>query len=484
MKKKLLSLVLVCSLFASLLPLGLVDVHATTGNENSKKYLSRDHTTTVISEEDRTFHEKVWLYAQDTHTRGSKEYTASLDQTTVLKMKLTPYFEDLKGVEDIHVYTEKYEKLDNGEFGFKTKIPFNGSVSYSNKLIQIEGFDYDGQMINNDDNAATHGSRLVFEFDIKAKKGFLGGNRVALFEDPSGLFNAQNVSVIDLPYMRVDVPIYNDYVAKANDINVYYNNSVTRADIEGHSGVKFYDRYEFMELMDWQTDYVDFVETCEGKNDQVQNDGTYKIGGHLEPKLYGTYHNGDTVETEGHINVFKPVVTVKDLDAVYDEKSPLLEDAVIGLDWKHGDVSSKDVRMAKRNIPDIQYDFLVDASHFDFKDDGPYVKTPHDFYAEINVFSDEVDVTSQTTFVHECDHENCQFDPEKGQFLVHVDASSLEPEKPIKPVDPQNPNQPSQPQKPLRPSVPQTGDSQDIYVFTIMACGALFIYQKCKKDYE
>ena len=344
-----------------------------------------------------------------------------LDATTVLKDMVTQYFDMPAKTSDIKVYTSDYNGSSFGE-----RVPATGvNVKMSGNTVSVTGFDYNKNFISDkakDDG--TFGKKLIVEFSVTAKDKFLGGNRVPTNEDTSGIYDNKGNSVEAFKVPRVDVPL-KSYEAVAKDINIYLNGEVTRADIEGNSGTKFFTNREFIELLDWQTDYVDIKETATGLVSNAKGDSTYEITGQLVPKLYGEVMEGPVVKATGKINVFKPEVTFKDVNGTYGDTFPDLTKAEVSTAWKHGNTLSTDVRMTKQK-PELNFEYSYNN---DLKL-GNYINTPNDIPVNVVTKIKEENINDYTTYKHKACVPACDYIPaEDGEFLVHVKTCTLDVSK-------------------------------------------------------
>ena len=346
--------------------------------------------------------------------------TIDLGTETTVRDVVTQYFDMPADTSAIKVYTADYDGTSFGE-----RIPETSyDVSMTGRTVEVKGFDYNKNFVSDTAKTdGTFGKKLIIEFSVTAREKFLGGNRVPTNEDTSGVYDKAGICVDTFRLPRVDVPL-KDYTAVAKDINIYLNGEVTRADVEGNSGTKFFTNREFIELLDWQTDYVDFEETSSGYVKDAKNDSTYKITGQLKPKMYGDVKDGPVVEATGKINVFKPEVTFKDITGYYGDTFPELETAYVGTVWKHGDVKDTDVSMTKPNMrKPVTFEYAYDNS----LKSGKYINTANDIGVDVTSKMDTEDISAYTTFKHQPCNPDCGYtDANADEFLVHVKSCTLE----------------------------------------------------------
>ena len=365
----------------------------------------------------------------------------SLDSSTVVKDTISPYFTAPANTSEIKVYTAAYQ----GGNTWGEDTPSSLSPTVNNSSVAVTGFDFNANFITeNPKEDETRGNKLVIEFTVAPKEGFLGGNNVPTNGADSGVYNKEGTVVGLFEQPTVNVPIQNVTVTAA-DKNVYLLNDVTAAQLQEGAEVtvggvpldlsKASDTTKPWGLEPWQTENVDITVTVKDKDgnvisDKLENlteDTTYTVEVTVAPKTTGsTTAKTGTSTPAAKINLFKPELTFKDSTAYYGESVPENNNysGNVGSEtWKHGDTVSTNVTMLGTK-PTLDITYTPDASKLK---DGKYTKQDVPVSATVKIGTENVN--GHTTFVHQdcttaCGWEN-PAKPGAPAFLIHIKTCML-----------------------------------------------------------
>lgn len=365
----------------------------------------------------------------------------SLDSSTVVKDIISPYFTAPANTNDIKVYTAAYQ----GGNTWGEDTPSSLSPTVNNSSVAVTGFDFNANFITeNPKEDGTRGNKLVIEFTVAPKEGFLGGNNVPTNGADSGVYNKEGtvVGLFEQPTVNVPIP---DVTVTAQDKNVYLLNDVTAEQLKTGSTVNVGNvelnlGEENYGLESWQTQYVEITVKVKDKDGNVistdglknlAEDTTYTIEVTVAPKTTGsTTAKTGTSTPAAKINLFKPELTFKDSTAYYGEKVPVNNDYsnnyVAGSEkWKNGDKYSTDdgVQMLGAK-PKLDITYTPDEAKLD---NGKYTKQDVPVSATVKIGTENVN--GHTTFVHQdcttaCGWEN-PATPGTPAFLIHIQTCTL-----------------------------------------------------------
>ena len=383
-------------------------------NLNGKSYYLSAGDTEALS--------NIFQQISDQINSGS---TTTLDENAVIKDIVTPYFMMPANTESVTVKTAD----SNGSVNdWTNEQPFSGTVVVdpTNNSVSVSGFSFkDNWCGTHTENGATtfrNGKKLIIEFEVKVKDGFLGGNNVPTNGEQSGIYEnssaSEPIQKFDVPTVNVPIP---EITITAEDKNVYLlqtpNSDIMKewvTKIEcGTVDISAPDQIE-----PWQKEYVNIGElTVTADNGfNATADGTYTASLTVSPK---TGEGAKTGTVTKQINVFKPELTFKDSQidlgetANYENNKADTNFEV----WKHGESTDKGVNMigTKPELT-LSYNPLVAA----FTQDTP---------VKVTVKIDNNDVTTNTTFEHEeCNFEGCKWGKDGFKdchFIVHIKSFDL-----------------------------------------------------------
>ena len=392
--------------------------------------------------------------------------TANIDlgSETVVKDTVSPYFDVPAKTTDIKLYTASAK--GNGTFEKPQNAPSDVKATISGNAVSVTGFDFNANFVSNTAKSdGSYGKKLIIEFTVTPKAGFLGGNDVPTNDwQNTGVYDKSGAEVEEFADATttptVNVPIDNVTVT-AQDKNVYLKGEVTADQLKDGSeisvgGVKLdlskaTDAEKPYGLDLWQTEYVDITVTVKGKNgnpisdklDNLTDDTTYTVTVKVSPKTVGTstHEKGEAATAKTGVNdpaaniyVFKPELTFKDSTAYYGENVPTNNDysgnKVGSETWKHGETKSTDSGVTMiGNAPELQFEYKpesgVDASN--------EISTKKDIPVSVDVRVDGMAANESLndfiTFQHQncnpaCDWNETELDGNPA-FLLHVKTCTL-----------------------------------------------------------
>lgn len=372
--------------------------------------------------------------------------SVKLNEEAIVKDIISPQFELPKGTtaKDITVETYQCTGKDSNVYTWKKNDGAMGATaSINDDQVSVTGFDfaknYVGTITEGDSKPKYIGNKLVIKFTVKPKAGFLGGNNVFtnvtadIYENSSA-----KDPVVTFNRPQVNVPI-KDISITPSDKNVYLLGSLTGKQLKEGSTVKCGDvildlTKDNYGLDSWQTDYVNITTTVKDLNgtsvtdkiSDLKGDSTYSIEVTISPKDIGLGASGDPAKPQsnsgkGKINVYKPFVTVSDSIAYYGDTAPTDFSSNRTIDWKHGDNVADTKNMG--NAPDLSLKY--DHVGTDVISNGK-INTKNDIPVSITAKINTTDITSNTSFMHECTcgYTDCD-KPENGEFWIHVKTCNL-----------------------------------------------------------
>lgn len=259
---------------------------------------------------------------------------------------------------------------------------------------------------------------------VKPKDGFLGGNNVPTNGSESGVYTAAGEAVKKFPQPEVNVPIKMG-AFEAQTRNIYYGNAApTLPELSTATPLEA-----------WQTRYVTITRTS---NTDVSNttDGEYAVTVTVTPEAAKETSAGapaiaQTTTVNSVVHVYKPEITFNDSRINYGETADYSSNggAVV---WKHEGTAADAVSMTGE-APALTYAYDPAAAAF-----------KKDTYVKVTVSANgETLPAGVVTFKHsDCDFPGCSsFDPEQGQFIVHINVFDLTIQKTAKAGTTIDPNQ-------------------------------------------
>lgn len=353
-----------------------------------------------------------------------------LGSSAVIKDVIAPAFEVPADVSNIKLYTSEY---DGSNFGTR-KEATGVTATIEGDTVNITGFDYNANFVSDKQHDGTFGKKLIIEFTVSCKDGFLGGNNVFTNGEKSGLYENKDAesAIENFTQPQVNVPIA-AVVASAENKNVYLLSNMSKDELLSGADIKVGNvpldltKADFG-LENWRTQYVNISVEIKDANGNVvnnlnalTNDQNYTVSVTVAPKTNGDGANGTAATAKtgtdtAAIKIFYPEITFKDSEIELGQ-TPEYEDNRVSVAWKHGDTDSKKVTMTGAP-PMLTYEYAPSADAF---------KT--DTYVNVEVFvgtEKKKLLDNEVTFKHEwCNVEGSDFDPQKGEFIVHIKTFNL-----------------------------------------------------------
>lgn len=378
-----------------------------------------------------------------------------LDDKATIKDIVTPYFTMPAIAADVKLYTAE----SNGSTdSWKDRENFDGTVTLNTEdnSISVSGFSFKdywcGTHTDANGTQTFHdGKKLIIEFTVKAKTGFLGGNDVPTNGTDSGIYDKDGTSVGKFDVPTVNVPI-DPVTVSAEDKNVYLLGSVTADDLKSGAIVKVgnvpldlskaTDTSKPYGLEAWQTEYVDITVTVKdttgkdvtGNLTNLTDDTTYTIEVKVSPKTEtpsetssGSAAKAQSGRGNAKINVFTPELTFKDSTAYYGETVPANNNYSgnqVGAEkWMHDGTEAVPSEMLGEK-PTLDISYTPDGSKLK---DGKYTKQDVPVSATVKIGTENVN--EHTAFVHQECTTACGWEapatPGAPAFLIHVKTCQL-----------------------------------------------------------
>ena len=329
--------------------------------------------------------------------------------------------------------TVKTAESDESTERWKDAETFNGKVTINQEdnSVSVSGFSFKdnwcGTHTENGTTSFHNGKKLIIEFEVKVKEGFLGGNNVPTNGEQSGIYEnssaSEPIQKFDVPTVNVPIP---EITITAEDKNVYLLHKITEEEcLKGAmitcNGVNLLDDKQYTGDNAWKAAFVKIIPPVITKPaDGLTEDGKYTLKATIEPSQPVTNGVSKSEKEEiRKINVFKPELTFKDsqidLGEMADYKNNKADNNFEV--WKHGETDADSATMIGTR-PTLALEYSpVEAK---FEKDTP---------VKVTVNIGTTDVTEHTTFVHEpCDFVDCKWEQDglnDCHFIVHVKSFDL-----------------------------------------------------------
>lgn len=335
-----------------------------------------------------------------------------LSSSTVVKDIVTPYFTMPANTADVKLYTADY----NGKsFGMEQPAgsDVRATIDANANTVSVTGFDFNKYYVADKQHEGTCGKKLIIEFTVQRKPGFVGGNNVPTNGDTSGVYTDKGVSagLFDVP--KVNVPIIAPKLT-GQDCHVYYlgtqpapGQMCTPYDTAGSD-----------------FSFVNVSYTTSGPVDMTQ-DSSYTVTATVSPKepaaldSVGAPAQPATATAISNVYVYKPELTFQDSEGYYGDTAPAFTGNLTDSVWKHNDTKA-DINVMGQ-APELTISYTPDTDAVI----GGKINTRTDFVVAASVKIGDTDVTEHTKFHHTfCDGKTCAL-PEGKAFLCHVNTCSL-----------------------------------------------------------
>lgn len=306
------------------------------------------------------------------------ESDISLDSQTVIKDTVTKYFDMPTDASKVSVKSYDCTGVVSGKPTWsETGTVINNAVTLNQNSVNVTGFDFNANYVTEKGRDETdpkkegtfHGRKLVIEFTVTAKNGFVGGNSVPTNGSDSGVYDKDGKEVATFDVPQVNVPIKSEltvnnkviYEGGSADVSGLYNAADTSSDTSS-----------------WKYDFVNV--SYEVKNGDTAVTGSvspadctnYTVKATFSPKYDGKNANGkinDDANVNGTatVHVLKPTLTAKAEDVTryygesYTPDGSNVNASVSWTDAKHSNITAADATGdAPYTTKDIQigYDWV------------------------------------------------------------------------------------------------------------------------------
>ena len=395
------------------------------------------------------------IFKQISNQIESGTSSSKLTEEAVIKDIISEQFQlPEKATENsIHLYTEDY----TADKTFTNQQPFEGTVDVNGSNVSVSGFDFSDNWCgteSNNGNTTYRGKKLIIEFTVEAKDGFLGGNNVYT-NTSAGVYenNSAEQPIQEFERPQVNVPI-KDITVGAVDKNVYLLNGLTAEELRsgatakvGNVTLDLTQPAQNYGLKDWQTAGVDISVTITDADRNVvstdltnlREDTTYNVTVQVSPKETAlTTSSGTAAATqsdtdEGSINVFKPELSFKDSQVYYGDTVPTdFTGNLTATKWKHNGTEADTSKMGE--APALTLNYTPDETKIadgiiNTKEDIP-VKATVSIVKQNDAGQDvTAEITDKTTFIHTACSPACGWTEPitKGNpaFLLHPKTCQL-----------------------------------------------------------
>lgn len=382
--------------------------------------------------------------------------STTLTDSTVIRDIVAEAFTMPENTTDVKVYTEDSNGSVNSWVNRQELKLADGSSPVSidtvNRTVSVTGFSYKDNWCGNEtingQQTFHNGKKLIIEFTVQPKAGFLGGNDV-FTNDGAGIYeNAESKDpLLEFNKPTVNVPI-KDVAVTAPDKNVYLLGKVTLDQLKSGStitvgakegvseGIKLDLSKDNYGLEPWQTAYVTITAKIKDENgneitgdlSSLVDDKEYTVEVTVEPRnpnpvsTEGTKAEAKTGSAKGKINVFKPELTYKDSEAYYGDNAPTdYIGNLVSEVWKHGDTIANPGTMIGA-APELTKEYTPEAGKISTDNK---INTKQDIGVDVTVKINNEDVTGHVKFEHtNCTGKTCNL-PEGKKFLIHVKTCTL-----------------------------------------------------------
>lgn len=335
-----------------------------------------------------------------------------LSSSTVVKDIVTPYFTMPANTAGVKLYTADYNGMS-----FGTEQPagsdVQATIDANTNTVSVTGFDFNKYYVADKRHEGTYGKKLIIEFSVQRKPGFVGGNNVPTNGDTSGVYTDKGVSagLFDVP--KVNVPIIAPKLT-GQDCHVYY---LGTQPAPGQMCTPY-------NTAGSDFSFVNVSYTTSGSVDMTQDD-SYTVTATVSPKeaaasdSAGAPAQSETATATSHVYVYKPELTFQDSEGYYGDTALGFDSNLSATAWKHdGTTANPEVMGA---APALTLSYTPDEGAIV---DGK-INARQDFGVAVTVKSGDQDVTNATTFLHtNCAGKTCTLLDGKA-FLLHVNTCSL-----------------------------------------------------------
>lgn len=309
------------------------------------------------------------------------ESNINLGSDTQIKDVVSKYFDMPKNTSAVSVKSYDCTGFSDGEPTWsETGTVLNNAVTLDteNNTVNVTGFDFNANYVTVNGRSETdpkqpgnfHGRKLVIEFTVSVKDGFVGGNNVPTNGTDSGVYDKDGKLVANFVVPEVNVSITSS--VGTNDKVIYEGNSVNVKDL--------YDEVDTSGADSWKYDFVKISYAVKQGDAAVGNtvapaDCTdYTVSATFTPISDGKGAQGvandmagKSVDGTAKVHVLKPALTAKAEDVTryygesYTPDGSNVNASVSWTDAKHSNITAADATGdAPYTTKDIQigYDWV------------------------------------------------------------------------------------------------------------------------------
>lgn len=309
------------------------------------------------------------------------ESKIDLGSDTQIKDVVSKYFDMPKNTSAVSVKSYDCTGFSDGEPTWsETGTVLNNAVTLDteNNTVNVTGFDFNANYVTVNGRSETdskqpgnfHGRKLVIEFTVSVKDGFVGGNNVPTNGTDSGVYDKDGKLVANFVVPEVNVSITSS--VGTNDKVIYEGNSVNVKDL--------YDEVDTSGADSWKYDFVKISYAVKQGDAAVGNtvapaDCTdYTVTATFAPISDGEGAQGvandmagKSVDGTAKVHVLKPTLTAKAEDVTkyygesYTPDGSNVNASVSWTDAKHSNITAADATGdAPYTTKDIQigYDWV------------------------------------------------------------------------------------------------------------------------------
>lgn len=309
------------------------------------------------------------------------ESKIDLGSQTQIKDVVSKYFDMPKNTSAVSVKSYDCTGVVSGKPTWsETGTVLNNAVTLDtdNNTVNVTGFDFNANYVTEKGRSETdpkqpgnfHGRKLVIEFTVSVKDGFVGGNNVPTNGTDSGVYDKDGKLVANFVVPEVNVSITSS--VGTNDKVIYEGNSVNVKDL--------YDEVDTSGADSWKYDFVKISYAVKQGDSAVGNtvapaDCTdYTVTATFAPISDGEGAQGvandmagKSVDGTAKVHVLKPTLTAKAEDVTryygesYTPDGSNVNASVSWTDAKHSNITAADATGdAPYTTKDIQigYDWV------------------------------------------------------------------------------------------------------------------------------
>lgn len=309
------------------------------------------------------------------------ESKIDLGSDTQIKDVVSKYFDMPKNTSAVSVKSYDCTGFSDGKPTWsETGTVLNNAVTLDteNNTVNVTGFDFNANYVTVNGRSETdpkqpgnfHGRKLVIEFTVSVKDGFVGGNNVPTNGTDSGVYDKDGKLVANFVVPEVNVSITSS--VGTNDKVIYEGNSVNVKDL--------YDEVDTSGADSWKYDFVKISYAVKQGDAAVGNtvapaDCTdYTVTATFAPISDGEGAQGvandmagKSVDGTAKVHVLKPTLTAKAEDVTryygesYTPDGSNVNASVFWTDAKHSNITAADATGdAPYTTKDIQigYDWV------------------------------------------------------------------------------------------------------------------------------